>query len=208
MPSNLRNYVGGTIADPCPTGGVFAWWAGKYCSAGDYQAWWNRSWDMFTGAITPTWIAYAQAAVNSDPGWTEADDQLHLQVEAYRKAWNRLPKPSAWATAAAQRNGVQRAVTLAVLGDQLVTKLQAATEQLGAQPPRVVGTSDDDSSWLPDFEMPSLPDLADLADIDWPKFPPKVEVAVPWYVWAGGGVLALGLTVGIYTAVVPKGRRK
>ena len=208
MPSNLRNYVGGTIDDPCPTGGAFAWWAGKYCNVSDYSAWWNRSWDMFTQAITPTWIAYAQAAATADPGWVEADDLLHLQVEAYHKAWNNLPKPNPLAPARSQRSAVQRAVTLAVLGDQLVTKLQAATETLGAQPPRVQGTSDDDGSWLPDFELPGLPDLADLPDVDWPKFPPKVEVAVPWYVWAGGGVLALGLTVGIYSAVKPKGRRR
>jgi hypothetical protein len=150
-------------------------------------------------------MAYAQAAAAADTGWVEADDLLHLQVEAYRKAWNNLPPPSPMGTARTQRAGVQRAVTLAVLGDQLVTKLQAATEQLGAQPPRVQGTSDDDASWLPDFELPDLPDLADLPSLDWPTLPTP---AVPWYVWAGGGVLALGLTVGIYTAVVPKGRRR
>ncbi len=193
----LRNYVGGTVDDPCPTTGVIAWWGGDYCSSADYRAWRTRAGDLFKQAIEPTWKAYADASFTADSDWDQESDPFHVAIEAYRKTWNMLPTPTRIALPDAQRFAVQRAITLLVLGDELVTKMKAATLELGYPPPTTSGTSED-KDWFPDFELPDLPSLPDLSELGWPELP---EIKIPWYAWALGGVITIATILGIANAV-------
>ena len=203
----LQNYIGGTVDDPCPTAGAFSLWAGSYCSYADYRAWRNRARSLFTGAIQPAYWAYAAARFDSlgrPDDWEDADEPLFLLLGQYSDAYNKLPVPERWVSAESQRFYVQRAVTLAVLGDQLVTKLQAATRELGGVVPPVSGTSEESGWQLPDFELPDLPSFDEMPDWQWPV----VNLDVPWYVWAGGALGVVAVGTGIYFAVTPKRKRR
>ena len=207
--AELKNYTGGTVDDPCPTGGVFAAWAGKYCSYGDYRAWRIRARDMFTQAVQPAYWAWAEAAyrdrIASGAGdtWNDLDYPFFLELREYVAAYNKLPVPERWASPDSQRFYVQRAVTLTLLGDQLVSRMQADTLSLGGVPPPVTGTSEGKGWELPDFELPDLPTFDEMKDWNWPA----VNLDVPWYVWAGGALGVVGVGAGIYYAVTPRKRR-
>ena len=203
----LKNYIGGTVDDPCPTAGAFSLWAGSYCSYSDYRAWRIRARDIFTQAIQPAYWSFAAARYDSlgrPDDWDDTDEPLFLELGQYSAAYNKLPIPERWATPESQRFYVQRAVTLAVLGDQLVSKLQAATRELGAIPPPVTGTSEESGWELPDFELPDLPSFGEMPDWSWPA----VNLDIPWYVYAGGALGVLAVGTGIYYAAKPTRKRR
>ena len=208
--TELKNFAGGTVDDPCPTAGAFALWAGSYCSYNDYRAWRIRARDLFANAIQPAYFAWAKAAhanrlkAGLDPEWVDADYPFFVELGQYTEAYDKLPIPEKWATPDSQRFYVQRAVTLAVLGDQLVTRMKADTQTLGGVAPVVSGTSEDAGWNLPDFELPDLPSFGEMPDWNWPA----VNLDVPWYVWAGGALGVVVVGTGIYYAAKPTRKRR
>lgn len=130
--SELRNYIGGTIANPCPTGpSAFKVFGSLYCNAEDYAAWKLRLKVMYTQAILPTWEAYVAAMGGSIPD----GDPLWQRVERFRLAYEQLPEASAWLGFAKSARYSQQAIAVGQDGEQVIDLLQDAITTAGAEPP-------------------------------------------------------------------------
>lgn len=153
---NIRNYVGGSLEDPCPTGGVFAWALGN-CRGEDLDSWKLSARDMWRDAIEPTWDAYAEAKQAQDPGWDREGDRLWEQIEVWRASLNRMPDMSSFSTGRERTWAVSSVVSLMVFGDNLVSRLQAQISELGREPPDVPDVPDIDFGKLADLPVPADP---------------------------------------------------
>ena len=186
--SEIRNYIGGTIVDPCPTGGVFAWAVGK-CARRDYLSWKLAARDVWREGIEPTWVAYADAQVE---GWEQDKDPLWLAVESWRERFNMLPTVPWYATPTEREYAVQMVVSLMVAGDNLVTRLQEGIEAAGQVPPPVP-------------EPPPI-NLGE-GGVNLPIPQNGDDTGWPWWAWALTGVAVVGTTAGITYAATRKGKR-
>ena len=87
--SDLRNYIGGTIEDPCPTGPTaFKIFGSLYCNAEDYAAWKTRLQVMYKQALLPTWNAYLATLPKGVEG-SGGGKSLCRGIASGRKNWEK-----------------------------------------------------------------------------------------------------------------------
>jgi hypothetical protein len=127
--AELRNYIGGTIDDPCPTGPTaFKIFGSLYCNAEDYAAWKTRLQVMYQQAILPTWNAYLAIVPDGAP-------LLLARVERFQQAYNDLPPASNWMGVSASARNSQQAIAIGQDGELTIELLQVEIEKAGEKPP-------------------------------------------------------------------------
>lgn len=133
----LRNYLGGSVENPCPEGNTpFKWFGSDYCNAADYEAWKLRIQRMWKVAIEPTWNEYIRSGAAVMDGDEVSDkDPMWERVERFRNAYNQLPAPSFWMGFQAAAANTQTAIAIGQDGEQTLELLQARIREAGGEPP-------------------------------------------------------------------------
>lgn len=132
MPSYVRNSLGATAADRCPTEG-----ATQYCGRADYRAWKSQARDLYTRAIIPMWTALLDVS-SSLPGAADGLAVLSARVAGYNADYNALPANASWWSSRTNKELVGRAVVLVTSGDALLSDLGQELESAGATVPIVL----------------------------------------------------------------------
>lgn len=184
MADELKNYIGGTESDPCPTGlTTFKIFGSLYCNTRDYDSWRLAARDMYTRGILPTWEQYVQimaaAAASADTTWVPGDHPLYARVEQYRAEYEKLPDSVAWKGGSG--NWVQQVISLMQMGEVALAELREAVSEAGQEP----------------VTLPAGPQGNVPAD-------PAVR---PWIWWLLGGIVVVGGGAAIAYGVSQKGSR-
>lgn len=134
----LRNYIGGTVEDPCPTRGPVQWFGSEYCNANDYAAWRLRIKRMWEVGLEPTWNEYVRSgAAMMEGDEVSAQDPMWQRVERFRNGFNNLPAPSIWMGFEASSENVQTAIALGQDGEQTIELLRERIAEAGGDAPPI-----------------------------------------------------------------------